>query len=92
MKRFIFILTIVELFMVSLGNGPTYAGEVDILINKLVEKGILSRSEASALIQDMQKEGARQKEELKAVATEAAKEEAKASAVQLPKWVEKMKF
>jgi len=62
------------------------------LINKLVEKGMLSVSEAQELLTEMQKENDRQKAEIKQVAVEAAKEEAKTTKVKLPKWVERIKL
>jgi len=91
MKKFIFILILFNLFFI-IQISPAMAGEVDVLINKLVEKGILSHGEAVSLLQDMQKEGARQQEEVKQVAAEAAKEQVKTASVKLPPWVEKVKF
>ena len=62
------------------------------MVNKLVEKGVLSHSDAQQLLDEMQKEGARQKAEIKEVATEAAKEEVKTSMVKFPKWADKIDF
>ena len=92
MKRILPALFIGCLFL-SFTSAPVVAGEVDILINKFVEKGMLSRGEATGLITEMQREGSRQKEEIKEVAKAAAKEEVKAAPlVELPKWVQKIKF
>jgi polyhydroxyalkanoate synthesis regulator phasin len=91
MKRFI-VLAFFALALTLGAFGPAKAGEVDVLINKLVEKGILSQSEAAALLQDMQKEGMRQQAEVKQVAAEAAKEETKKTSVKLPEWVDKIKL
>jgi hypothetical protein len=75
MKKTILILCFWGLFL-GFVNTPVMAGEVDVLINKLVEKGILTRSEAEGLLTEMQKEGEREKEEIKDVAVKAAKQEA----------------
>ncbi|MDY7035735.1 MAG: putative porin [Thermodesulfobacteriota bacterium] len=91
MKKITFILTIAVIALITFGSSPSRAGEVDILIKKLVEKGILSHSEAKELVSEIQKEGAKQKEAIKQVATEAAKEEVK-TGFKLPKWVERIKF
>jgi predicted porin len=77
-------------------NNPALSGEVDILINKLVEKGILNQSDAKQLITEMQKESARQEDAVKRVAAEAAtdtaKKEAKAVESKIPKWVQNTAF
>jgi polyhydroxyalkanoate synthesis regulator phasin len=94
MKKTTLMLLLGVLF-VSFGNTPVMAGEVDILINKLVDKGILSRSDAEELLTEMQKEGEREKWEIRAVAGETAREEVKEAqgkTVELPEWVEKTKL
>ena len=91
MKRIFLTLFIGSLFL-SFTSAPVRAGEVDILINKLVEKGMLSRSEADGLLTEMKKEGERQKEAIKEVAAETAKEEARAASVKIPEWVERIKL
>ena len=92
MRKILFILSFAVILAVTFGSSPSLAAEVDILINKLVEKGLLTREEATELISDMQKEGERQKEEIKEVAAEAAKEEAKTAAAKIPGWLEKVNF
>ncbi len=92
MKKIALMIALIGMVSISLGLGNARAGEVDILINKLVEKKILSQSEASQLLDEMQKETSRQKEEIKQVAAEAAKAEAKGASVKLPSWVENTKF
>jgi len=54
------------------------AGDVDLLIKKLVEKKILSQEEAKELIGEIKQESAKAKE--------------KGSPAELPKWVSKMKL
>ncbi len=90
-KRFL-LLAVCTFFLASVFSGPAYAAEVDILVNKLVEKGLLTRDEAGQLLSEMQGETERQKAEIQQVAQEAAKEETKGKLVELPKWVEKINF
>jgi len=71
-------------------NAQAGAAEVDILINKLLEKKVITQDEATQLISDMQQEGARENDAIKTVVAEAAKEEAKNNKQVLPKWVENM--
>ena len=92
MKKISLIVFIITSLLITFGSTQSWAGEIDILVNKLVEKGILSHSDAQELLGEMQKEGARQEAEIKEVATEAAKEEVKTSMVKLPKWAERIDF
>jgi polyhydroxyalkanoate synthesis regulator phasin len=65
-------------FMASafLFTGAAYGGDVDILLNKLVEKNILTSEEAKGLSDEMKKDGE------KKVSSEAGKE-----GFELPKWI-----
>ena|GEM_PF-141836 len=90
MKKILLIVFIITGLLITFGSTQSWAGDVDILVNKLVEKRILSHSEAQQLLNEMQKEGARQEAEIKEVATEAAKEEVKTSRIKLPKWAERI--
>lgn len=100
MKKVAFILCILGILLVQFGMAPTYAAEMDVLINKLVEKGILTHPEAGKLLKEMQEEGNRQEATVREVATEVAretatktaKEEAKSNLAKLPKWVDKIKL
>ncbi|MBW2285205.1 MAG: putative porin [Deltaproteobacteria bacterium] len=108
MRRIAVILVLaagVCLFFVA-AAGPVQAGEMDILVNKLVEKGILTRAEAEALITEMRAEAERTKstepepapqpgqETSPGAAPQTAKaaavEEAKNANADLPAWVRKM--
>jgi polyhydroxyalkanoate synthesis regulator phasin len=81
------------------GMAPSHAAEVDVLINKLVEKGLLTQQEAGQLLNEMQKEGARQETTVKETAEQVAKdtaqktvkEEAKTWA-KIPDWVNRIHF
>ena len=94
MKRISFML-FVSVTMFSFFSTPLFAGEIDILMNKLVEKGILEKSEAVEILTEMQKEEVRQKSAIRKIATETAKEtvkeEAGMSMPDIPKWVSKIK-
>lgn len=56
MKKISIIIFILTGLLLTFGITQSWAGEVDILVNKLVEKGILSHSEAQELVKEMQKE------------------------------------
>jgi polyhydroxyalkanoate synthesis regulator phasin len=91
-------------FLIQFTIQPVLAGEVDVLIEKLVEKGILSEPEAKQILEEIQKEKVKQKATVKEIATEAAKETAKETAKKtakektetvwskVPKWVQRIKF
>ena len=59
MKKITLIVCLMGALLFHFGMIPSHASEVDVLINKLVEKGILSQQEAAQLLKEMQKEGAR---------------------------------
>jgi polyhydroxyalkanoate synthesis regulator phasin len=63
---------------VFLFTGAAYAGDVDILLNKLVEKNILTKEEAKGLSDEMKKDGEKEKK----VTAGAVKE-----GFELPKWI-----
>ncbi|MBW1787176.1 MAG: putative porin [Deltaproteobacteria bacterium] len=90
------VLLIAGVFLFAWAErNPTWAGETEILINKLVEKGILTQDEAKALLKEMQNEAVRQKSTVKQVASDTAREvaqkEAKVAAAEVPNWVKKIK-
>ena len=63
------IITVaISLMMMVFFSGHLWAGQVDLLIDKLVEKKILTQSEATALLEEMQKESKKEvKEESKKI-------------------------
>ncbi|MBN2419923.1 MAG: putative porin [Deltaproteobacteria bacterium] len=81
------ITTILASAVMFTFSGPVFAGEVDILVDKLVEKNILTKSEAEAIVKEMKKEGEKEKQEIKKVAADAVKDKAGISG-----WVEKTKI
>jgi len=89
-KKFLVFALIMTLALIGLNTRSGRAGEADILVNKLVEKKILTQDEAAQMITDMLKEGPRQNEEIKTLVAESAKEEAKNNKQVLPSWVQNM--
>jgi polyhydroxyalkanoate synthesis regulator phasin len=90
MKKRLFVIFMIYVVFIGFNTGAPLAAEVDILINKLVEKRIITQDEATQLMDEMRKEGARENEAIKAVVAEAAKEEAKNNKQVLPSWVSSM--
>jgi hypothetical protein len=81
-----FLGMLLVVFSISFSTQPGWAGETDVLIEKLVEKGILTQSEANELLRETKREAAKEKAEIEEVAKKAAKK------IKLPKWVEKLKL
>ncbi len=84
-KMYLTVLALIALLVFTMG--PSWADSDQILINKLIEKNILTRSEAEELVIQMQAEELHQQIDKKEV---AGKEVSKG--FELPKWVEKTKF
>ncbi|OQY42833.1 MAG: hypothetical protein B6240_13595 [Desulfobacteraceae bacterium 4572_87] len=93
MKKNTLFLCLVAALFLSVNIVPSHAAEVDVLINKLVEKGILSREEAQLLLKDMQKEGEQQEITGKKTAEKTVKKEAASGKwANVPKWVNRIHF
>lgn len=95
MKKITLVVFLMGAFLLNLGMAPSHASEVDVLINKLVEKGILNQQEAGQLLKEMQKEGDRQETTVKETAEKVAKETVKKESegwAKLPKWVNRIHF
>ncbi len=96
MNKFVFRLLVLSLFLIPFANSySALAGEVDLLIEKLVEKGVLSPIDAKDLVKEIQKESAKEKEAVKKVAAETAKEaikeKSKKGSFEIPQWVKTIK-
>ncbi|HDZ23590.1 MAG TPA: hypothetical protein ENH70_03515 [Desulfobacteraceae bacterium] len=94
MKKITLMVCLMGALLFNFGIVPSNAAEVDVLINKLVEKGILSQQEAGQLLKEMQKEGSRQ-ETAEKVAKETAEKTVKKESqnwANIPKWVEKIQI
>lgn len=79
------LISLLGILLVSFNIQPVCAGEVDILIKKLVEKGILTQSDAQELLKETQKETAKEKAETKEAAREVAKKEIESKTLALQK-------
>jgi len=90
MKKRLLVMVMMCLAFIGLNAQASKAAEVDVLINKLLEKKIITQDEATQLIETMQQEGKRENEATKLVVAEAAKEEAKNNKQVLPTWVQNM--
>jgi len=96
MRKTLLVLLLVGTLCCALCVGTqAWAGEVDLLIQKLVEKGLLTKEEAKALLMEMQKEKPKEeaiKEAAEEKAREPAKEKTEKAALDLPDWVKNTKF
>ena len=78
MNKFLTSVVLVGFIVFNLGMSVSYAGEVDILLQKLVEKGVLTAGEA---------------QEIKTETQEQVKLEiAQGKNASLPQWLQTMKF
>ncbi|MDP8266784.1 MAG: putative porin [Candidatus Aceula meridiana] len=77
MKKY-FLSFLLGMILVGVSAVQGYAGEIDILVEKLVEKGILAPVEAQIILDETKQE--------------VAKEVAENKSYALPKWAQKMKL
>ncbi len=68
------------------------AGEVDILVDKLVEKGVLSSSDAKEILKEVKTAAKKEREEVVKQTAEALRKDGPLLAADLPKWIQKTKF
>ena len=98
MKRIACLLLLIAVTFLLLPAGTVQAltGEAGILINKLVEKGILTKAEGRQLLKEMQSEAEKLKSTADQTGSDTTKKsdpkEAKTAAVDIPKWVQKIKL
>jgi len=78
MKRVLTVIVLAGFIALNLGIRPSYAGEIDILLQKLVDKGVLTPGEAQQI-------GTETKEQVK-------KEIAEGKYSSLPAWVQNTKL
>ena len=89
MKK-ILVVCAVLLMSFSIMILPATGGEVDILIDKLVEKGILSAEDAKEILKETKEAARQERAAVVKETTEAVKKEAPAFAADIPRWVRKM--
>ena len=78
MKKFLLLICFAVL-CVFINSTAVFAGQVDILIEKLVQKGILTNSEAKQMVKEIDRE-------------EKAAKKAAPYAYELPDWINSVKF
>ncbi len=92
MKKVLFVMSMVMMLAFGIASVVS-AGEVDILVQKLVEKGILSPAEGDKILKETKQEAAKEKEQaIKEAKAIAAKEVAAGMYSIVPEWVQKTKL
>jgi len=79
------------IFMAVMLTGSAFAGEVDILVEKLVEKGIISAGDAKDILVDVKAEAQKEREMVVRETTAALKEDG-ALSLDLPGWVKRTRL
>ena len=82
-KKFYCLACAILLFSVF-GSALAMAGEVDILIDKLVDKGVLTPEEGRDILQETRQESQRQHDE---IIRDAKRESQAMQVAQLPQWI-----
>ena len=78
MKKLLMLAALAGFAAMWLGLSLSYAGEVDVLVDKLVEKGILTRAEAQLVLDETRQQ--------------VTKEVAKSESYAVPEWVQNTKL
>ena len=87
------IMIFAALFCILSLYAVTYASEVDILVRKLVEKGILSKEEGEKILTETKQEAAKEKDlAIKETKAAVAKDVSEGKLAFLPEWVRKTKI
>ncbi len=94
MKRFFFawVMLLGLCGFLVLSETEAFASEVDILLNKLVEKKILTQQEADELLKSIAQEKKRERDATEDIAKQTVKDELKGKIPKVEKWVENFKF
>jgi len=92
MKKLLCIITLAIILTIN-SNAFVSASEVDILVRKLVEKGILSKEEGEKILNETKQEAAKEKEQaIKETKAAVAKDVSEGTLALLPEWVRKTKL
>lgn len=70
----------------------TEAGEVDILVEKLVQKGILTKQDAEEILKEVKEQARQERTAVVQETKEALKKESPQLFADIPEWVQKMKL
>ncbi|MCP4626463.1 MAG: hypothetical protein GY850_23580 [bacterium] len=85
-KKFVIVFAVMAVFVLTAAAAP--AGEIDILLEKLVEKGVLSKDDAETVLQETRKEAAAERRRRAKDTSEAFPSGGGfAGIADLPKWV-----
>ena len=77
MKRTMIGIILLSIFMLGVGRAA-HAGEMDVLVNKLVEKGVLTPAEAQIIVEDTR--------------LQVSKDLAQAKSLSVPEWTQRIKW
>lgn len=91
MKKSILIVVAVCMMVFHTSVNSVEASEVEVLINKLVEKGVIEQADAAAILSEVQATAVQQREQM-VKETAAALQKDAASFFDIPSWVKKMRL
>jgi len=82
------LLILLALFAFLIYQGSVYSAQEELIIRKLVEKGVLSEAEAKALLEELSKASEKEQTKQRQYTKQVAQEEVKANVPSIPKWVQ----
>ena len=78
MKKILMLMMIASTALLPFAGGAAWAGEVDVLVAKLVQKGILTPSEAQIVMDETK--------------VQVSKDLAQAKSISVPEWTQRIKW
>ncbi len=91
MKKIVLIALAACMMIFQTSFQSAQASEVEVLINKLVEKGVIEKADAAAILKDVQATAAKEREQMVKDTTAAIQKDA-ASFFDIPSWVQRTKL
>ncbi len=91
MKKLLLAVFIIVLSVHILRN-PIQAGEVDILIDKLVEKGVLSQEDAKEILTEVKEEARKEREQVVQETKQALEKDGSIILAEIPEWIRNTTF
>lgn len=83
------LLSMIFLFaIIMVYETKVYSAQEELIVRKLVEKGVFSESEAKALLEEISKSQEKEKTKQRQYTKQVAQEEVKANVPSMPKWVQ----
>lgn len=92
MRKITYIFLVLFLVFLASPSLVCYGGEVELLINKLIEKKILSEKEAKELMDQISKESEKEAIKTRQYTKQVAQQEVKANVPEIPSWVKNIKL